>query len=164
MKKIIKSIMFIATTAMTLAGCTKDIDETTDIAINGGSVALKIDAQIADTRTDRDAATGKLSWNATDELGVVVVGAEATDINLKAVTDGSGAFETTGGTQTAGTMYAYFPYREYSTDSSFADYNSTGATDIWVSLNSGQMQSAAGAFEAGKYITMVSEPAALVEN
>lgn len=164
MKKIIKSIMFIATTAMTLAGCTKDIDEATDVAINGGSVALKLDAQIADTRTDRDAATGKLSWNATDELGVVVVGAEATDINLKAVTDGSGAFETTGGTQTAGTMYAYFPYREYATDSSFPDFNSTGATDIWISLNSGQMQSAAGAFEAGKYITMVSEPATLVEN
>ncbi len=164
MKKIIKSIMFIATTAMILAGCTKDIDEATGITLKGGSVALKIDAQIADTRTDRDAATGKLSWNATDELGVVVVGAEATDINLKAVTDGSGAFSTTGGTQTAGTMYAYFPYREYSTDSDFADFNSKGATDIWISLNSGQMQSAAGVFEAGKYITMVSEPATLVEN
>lgn len=163
MKKILKSIMFIATTAMTLAGCTKDIDAATEIAQTGGSVALKLDAQIADTRTDRDAATGKLSWNATDELGVVVVGAEATDINLKAVTDGSGAFETSGGTQTAGTMYAYFPYRKYSTDSDFADYNSTGATDIWISLNSGQTQSAAGAFEAGKYITMVSEPATLVE-
>lgn len=164
MKKIIKSIMFIAATAMTLAGCTNDIDESTGIAQKGGSVALQIDAQIADTRTDRDEATGKLSWNATDELGVTVVGAEATDINLKAVTDGSGAFETSGGTQTAGTMYAYFPYREYATDGSFKDFNSTGATDIWISLNSGQTQSVAGAFEAGKYITMVSEPAALVEN
>lgn len=164
MKKIIKSIAFIAATAMTLAGCTNDIDGTTDIAQKGGSVALQIDAQIADTRTDRDEATGKLSWNATDELGVTVVGAEATDINLKAVTDGSGAFETSGGTQTAGTMYAYFPYREYATDGSFKDFNSTGATDIWISLNSGQTQSVAGAFEAGKYITMVSEPAALVEN
>lgn len=164
MKKIIKSIMFIAATAMTLAGCTNDIDEATDIAQKGGSVALQIDAQIADTRTDRDEATGKLSWNATDELGVTVVGAGATDINLKAVTDGSGAFETSGGTQTAGTMYAYFPYREYATDGSFKDFNSTGATDIWISLNSGQTQSVAGAFEAGKYITMVSEPAALVEN
>lgn len=164
MKKIIKSIMFIAATAMTLAGCTNDIDGTTDIAQKGGSVALQIDAQIADTRTDRDEATGKLSWNATDELGVTVVGAEATDINLKAVTDGSGAFETSGGTQTAGTMYAYFPYREYATDGSFKDFNSTGATDIWISLNSGQTQSVAGAFEAGKYITMVSEPATLVEN
>lgn len=164
MKKIIKSIAFIAATAMTLTGCTNDIDGTTDIAQKGGSVALQIDAQIADTRTDRDEATGKLSWNATDELGVTVVGAEATDINLKAVTDGSGAFETSGGTQTAGTMYAYFPYREYATDGSFKDFNSTGATDIWISLNSGQTQSVAGAFEAGKYITMVSEPAALVEN
>lgn len=164
MKKIIKSIMFIAATAMTLAGCTNDIDEATDIAQKGGSVALQIDAQIADTRTDRDEATGKLSWNATDELGVTVVGAGATDINLKAVTDGSGAFETSGGTQTAGTMYAYFPYREYATDGSFKDFNSTGATDIWISLNSGQTQSVAGAFEAGKYITMVSEPATLVEN
>lgn len=164
MKKIIKSIAFIAATAMTLAGCTNDIDGTTDIAQKGGSVALQIDAQIADTRTDRDEATGKLSWNATDELGVTVVGAEATDINLKAVTDGSGAFETSGGTQTAGTMYAYFPYREYATDGSFKDFNSKGATDIWISLNSGQTQSVAGAFEAGKYITMVSEPAALVEN
>lgn len=164
MKKIIKSIAFIAATAMTLAGCTNDIDGTTDIAQKGGSVALQIDAQIADTRTDRDEATGKLSWNSTDELGVTVVGAEATDINLKAVTDGSGAFETSGGTQTAGTMYAYFPYREYATDGSFKDFNSTGATDIWISLNSGQTQSVAGAFEAGKYITMVSEPAALVEN
>ena len=164
MKKIIKSIAFIAATAMTLAGCTNDIDEATDIARKGGSVALQIDAQIADTRTDRDEATGKLSWNATDELGVTVVGAEATDINLKAVTDGSGAFETSGGTQTAGTMYAYFPYRVYATDGSFKDFNSTGATDIWISLNSGQIQSVAGAFEAGKYITMVSEPAALVEN
>lgn len=164
MKKIIKSIAFIAATAMTLAGCTNDIDEATDIAQKGGSVALQIDARIDDTRTDRDEATGKLSWNATDELGVTVVGAEATDINLKAVTDGSGAFETSGGTQTAGTMYAYFPYREYATDGSFKDFNSTGATDIWISLNSGQTQSVAGAFEAGKYITMVSEPAALVEN
>lgn len=164
MKKIIKSIAFIAATAMTLTGCTNDIDGTTDIAQKGGSVALQIDAQIADTRTDRDEATGKLSWNATDELGVTVVGAEATDINLKAVTDGSGAFETSGGTQTAGTMYAYFPYREYATDGSFKDFNSKGATDIWISLNSGQTQSVAGAFEAGKYITMVSEPAALVEN
>lgn len=164
MKKIIKSIAFIAATAMTLTGCTNDIDGTTDIAQKGGSVALQIDAQIADTRTDRDEATGKLSWNSTDELGVTVVGAEATDINLKAVTDGSGAFETSGGTQTAGTMYAYFPYREYATDGSFKDFNSTGATDIWISLNSGQTQSVAGAFEAGKYITMVSEPAALVEN
>ena len=164
MKKIIKSIAFIAATAMTLTGCTNDIDGTTDIAQKGGSVALQIDAQIADTRTDRDEATGKLSWNATDELGVTVVGAEATDINLKAVTDGSGAFETSGGTQTAGTMYAYFPYREYATDGSFKDYNSKGATDIWISLNSGQTQSVAGAFEAGKYITMVSEPATLVEN
>lgn len=164
MKKIIKSIAFIAATAMTLTGCTNDIDGTTDIAQKGGSVALQIDAQIADTRTDRDEATGKLSWNATDELGVTVVGAEATDINLKAVTDGSGAFETSGGTQTAGTMYAYFPYREYATDGSFKGFNSTGATDIWISLNSGQTQSVAGAFEAGKYITMVSEPAALVEN
>lgn len=164
MKKIIKSIAFIAATAMTLAGCTNDIDESTGIAQKGGSVALQIDAQIADTRTDRDEATGKLSWNATDELGVTVVGAEATDINLKAVTDGSGAFETSGGTQTAGTMYAYFPYREYATDGSFKDFNSTGATDIWISLNSGQTQSVAGAFEAGKYITMVSEPATLVEN
>lgn len=164
MKKIIKSIMFIAATAMTLTGCTNDIDEATDIAQKGGSVALQIDAQIADTRTDRDEATGKLSWNATDELGVTVVGAGATDINLKAVTDGSGAFETSGGTQTTGTMYAYFPYREYATDGSFKDFNSTGATDIWISLNSGQTQSVAGAFEAGKYITMVSEPAALVEN
>ena len=164
MKKIIKSIAFIAATAMTLAGCTNDIDEATDIAHKGGSVALQIDAQIADTRTDRDEATGKLSWNATDELGVTVVGAEATDINLKAVTDGSGAFETSGGTQTAGTMYAYFPYREYATDGNFKNFNSTGATDIWISLNSGQTQSVAGAFEAGKYITMVSEPAALVEN
>lgn len=164
MKKIIKSIAFIAATAMTLAGCTNDIDEATDIAHKGGSVALQIDARIADTRTDRDEATGKLSWNATDELGVTVVGAEATDINLKAVTDGSGAFETSGGTQTAGTMYAYFPYREYATDGSFKDFNSKGATDIWISLNSGQTQSVAGAFEAGKYITMVSEPAALVEN
>lgn len=164
MKKIIKSIAFIAATAMTLTGCTNDIDGTTDIAQKGGSVALQIDAQIADTRTDRDEATGKLSWNATDELGVTVVGAEATDINLKAVTDGSGAFETSGGTQTAGTMYAYFPYREYATDGSFKDFNSTGATDIWISLNSGQTQSVAGAFEAGKYITMVSEPATLVEN
>ncbi len=164
MKKIIKSIAFIAATAMTLAGCTNDIDEATDIAQKGGSVALQIDARIADTRTDRDEATGKLSWNATDELGVTVVGAEATDINLKAVTDGSGAFETSGGTQTAGTMYAYFPYREYATDASFKDFNSTGATDIWISLNSGQTQSVAGAFEAGKYITMVSEPATLVEN
>lgn len=164
MKKIIKSIAFIAATAMTLAGCTNDIDEATDIAHKGGSVALQIDARIADTRTDRDEATGKLSWNSTDELGVTVVGAEATDINLKAVTDGSGAFETSGGTQTAGTMYAYFPYREYATDGSFKDFNSTGATDIWISLNSGQTQSVAGAFEAGKYITMVSEPATLVEN
>lgn len=164
MKKIIKSIAFIAATAMTLAGCTNDIDEATDIAHKGGSVALQIDAQIADTRTDRDEATGKLSWNSTDELGVTVVGAEATDINLKAVTDGSGAFETSGGTQTAGTMYAYFPYREYATDGNFKNFNSTGATDIWISLNSGQTQSVAGAFEAGKYITMVSEPAALVEN
>lgn len=164
MKKIIKSIAFIAATAMTLTGCTNDIDGTTDIAQKGGSVALQIDAQIADTRTDRDEATGKLSWNSTDELGVTVVGAEATDINLKAVTDGSGAFETSGGTQTAGTMYAYFPYREYATDGSFKDFNSKGATDIWISLNSGQTQSVAGAFEAGKYITMVSEPAALVEN
>lgn len=164
MKKIIKSIAFIAATAMTLAGCTNDIDESTGIAQKGGSVALQIDAQIADTRTDRDEATGKLSWNATDELGITVVGAGATDINLKAVTDGSGAFETSGGTQTAGTMYAYFPYREYATDGSFKDFNSTGATDIWISLNSGQTQSVAGAFEAGKYITMVSEPAALVEN
>lgn len=164
MKKIIKSIAFIAATAMTLAGCTNDIDEATDIAQKGGSVALQIDARIDDTRTDRDEATGKLSWNATDELGVTVVGAEATDINLKAVTDGSGAFETSGGTQTAGTMYAYFPYREYATDGSFKDFNSTGATDIWISLNSGQTQSVAGAFEAGKYITMVSEPATLVEN
>ena len=164
MKKIIKSIAFIAATAMTLTGCTNDIDGTTDIAQKGGSVALQIDAQIANTRTDRDEATGKLSWNATDELGVTVVGAGATDINLKAVTDGSGAFETSGGTQTAGTMYAYFPYREYATDGSFKDFNSTGATDIWISLNSGQTQSVAGAFEAGKYITMVSEPATLVEN
>lgn len=61
-------------------------------------------------------------------------------------------------------MYAYFPYREYATDGSFKDFNSTGATDIWISLNSGQTQSVAGAFEAGKYIAMVSEPAALVEN
>lgn len=164
MKKIIKSIAFIAATAMTLAGCTNDIDESTGIAHKGGSVALQIDARIDDTRTDRDEATGKLSWNSTDELGVTVVGAEATDINLKAVTDGSGAFETSGGTQTAGTMYAYFPYREYATDGSFKDFNSTGATDIWISLNSGQTQSVAGAFEAGKYITMVSEPATLVEN
>ena len=164
MKKIIKSIAFIAATAMTLAGCTNDIDEATGIAHKGGSVALQIDAQIADTRTDRDEATGKLSWNSTDELGVTVVGAEATDINLKAVTDGSGVFETSGGTQTAGTMYAHFPYREYATDGSFKDFNSTGATDIWISLNSGQTQSVAGAFEAGKYITMVSEPAVLVEN
>lgn len=166
MKKIIKSIAFIAATAMTLAGCTNDIDERQTIGTpqKGGSVALQINAQIADTRTDRDEATGKLSWNATDELGVTVVGAEATDINLKAVTDGSGVFETSDGTQTAGTMYAYFPYREYATDDSFKDFNSTGATDIWISLNSGQTQSVAGAFEAGKYITMVSEPATLVEN
>lgn len=166
MKKIIKNIMFIAATAMTLAGCTNDIDEgqAIDISQKGGNVALKLDAQIADSRTDRDDTTGKLSWNATDELGVVVVGADAIDVNLKAITDGSGSFETAGGTQTTGTMYAYFPYREYASDSSFAAYNSKDATDIWVSLNSGQTQSVAGAFEAGKYITMVSEPATLVEN
>jgi len=167
MKKIIKNIMFIAAAAMAFVGCTGDIDEkqAIDTDRKGGSVSLRFDAQIDETRTDRDETTGKLSWNATDGLGVVVVGANACDINLKAVTDGSGVFETSGGTQTAGTMYAYFPYREYASDTTpdFVQFNSTGAGDVWISLNSGQEQSAAGAFEAGKYVTMVSEPAALVE-
>ncbi len=167
MKKSIKNIMFIAAAAMAFVGCTADIDEnqTIDTGLKGGNVSLRFDALIDETRTDRDAATGKLSWNATDELGVVIVGADANDINLKAVTDGSGVFETSGGTQTAGTMYAYFPYREYASDTTeaFVQFNSKGAEDVWISLNSGQEQSAAGAFEAGKYVTMVSEPAALVE-
>lgn len=167
MKKIIRQISFIAVAAMALVACTNGIDEghSIDTATKGGNVSLRFDALIDDTRTDRDEATGKLSWNATDELGVTVIGTESNDVNLKAVTDGSGVFETSGGTLTSGTMYACFPYREYASDATaaFKQFNSKGADDMWISLNSGQEQSAAGAFEAGRYITMVSEPAAFAE-
>ncbi len=151
MKRIIRTVMFIAAAAMTLPSCTKDFNEVTVDDKPAGNVSLALSASLNDVRVSRE-DSGKLNWEASDAIGVFI----GADKNLRARTDetlcADGRFFTTDGTETSGTLYAYYPYNEYASES-------TGAADVWVSMAQGQLQSAGSVCEVGRYLTMVAAPA-----
>ena len=124
MKRIIRTVMFIAAAAMTLPSCTKDFNEVTVDDKPAGNVSLALSASLNDVRVSRE-DSGKLNWEADDAIGVFI----GADRNLRATTDetlcADGRFFTTGGTETTGTLYAYYPYNEYASES-------TGAADVWL--------------------------------
>ncbi|MGN0007332.1 MAG: fibronectin type III domain-containing protein [Alistipes sp.] len=145
MKKITNSL--IAISAMLIAfSCTKDLADTTTITPNGKQ--LELTAAIDESRVARE-NDGKLSWTADDALGLFV----GSDINIKAATNAElvaeGKFLADGITAESGTIYAYYPYNTFASQS-------TGTADVWLSIAQGQTQSAKDVFDAGKYFTMVS--------
>lgn len=145
MKKITNSL--IAISAMLVAfSCTKDLADTTTITTNGKQ--LELTAAIDASRVARE-DDGKLSWTTEDALGLFV----GSDINIKASTNAellaANKFVAEGLTAESGTIYAYYPYNTFATQS-------TGVSDVWLSIAQGQTQSAKNVFDAGKYFTMVS--------
>lgn len=159
MKKMIKSVMMVAVAATLLVSCAKDL--TNEAPVKPGmdveGVTLRLSAAVADSRMSSVDMT-KLNFEATDELGVFLVGSESgLDKNLKATMPEGGTpgqFEVTGAKVAAGNLYAYYPYNQW------AD-SSTSAEDVWVCIPQGQEQSAPGKFEAANYLTMVAGPVAI---
>lgn len=151
MKTTTKSL--IAISAMLIAfSCTKDLADNTVVAPDGGNT-LAFTATIDDnaSRTER-ADDGKLSWAADDAMGLFV----GTDINVKASTSAElaaeGRFVADGITATSGTIYAYYPYNAFASQS-------TDNTDVWLCIAQGQTQSAKDVFDAGNFLTMVADAA-----
>ena len=149
MKKITKSLIAISAVLIAFS-CTKDMAET-PVATPVEGKQLAFTATVDDSRVER-ANDGKLSWCADDAFGIFV----GTDINAKATTSAElvadGTFIADGITSESGTIYAYYPYNSFSSQS-------TGTSDVWLSIAQGQMQSAKDVFDAGKYFTMVSDAA-----
>ncbi len=149
MKKITNSLIAISA-ALIAFSCTKDLAETPAITPAEGK-QLAFTAAIDNSRVER-ADDGKLSWNADDAFGIFV----GSDINAKATTSAElvadGTFIVDGITAESGTVYAYYPYNAFASQS-------TDHTDVWLSIAQGQMQSAKDVFDAGKYFTMVADAA-----
>lgn len=149
MKKITNSLIAISATLIAFS-CTKDLAETPAVTPAEGK-RLAFTATIDNSRVER-ADDGKLSWNADDAFGIFV----GSDINAKATTSAElvadGTFIVDGITAESGTIYAYYPYNAFASQS--ADH-----TDVWLSIAQGQMQSAKDVFDAGKYFTMVADAA-----
>ncbi len=149
MKKITNSLIAISA-ALIAFSCTKDLAETPAVTPAEGK-QLAFTAAIDNSRVER-ADDGKLSWNADDAFGIFV----GSDINAKATTSAElvadGTFIVDGITAESGTVYAYYPYNAFASQS-------TDHTDVWLSIAQGQMQSAKDVFDAGKYFTMVADAA-----
>ena len=149
MKKITNSLIAISAVLIAFS-CTKDMAETPAVTpVEGKQLAFT--ATVDDSRVER-ADDGKLSWCADDAFGIFV----GTDINAKATTSAEmvadGTFIADGITAESGTIYAYYPYNSFSSQS-------TGTSDVWLSIAQGQTQSVKDVFDAGKYFTMVSDAA-----
>lgn len=146
MRRIIHSILL---AGLCLAmSCTKDTTSDQDAISSGPTFA--VGATIAclqpDTRLEVDDSY-RLSWTEGDAIGIFQK-TGITILNTRAQYDAaSGRFIAVGEASVAGRMSAYYPYRKYAS-------TSTSDTDVWVSLNQGQNQSAVGKFEAVRYLTM----------
>lgn len=168
-----RNIMLVAVAAMACASCAKDITADEAISVNDGkqlkgNVSLSFTADLDATKTTY--ADGKLSWAATDEIGVVVKGAEASDINLKAITTeekcATGSFFTDGGTQTAGKMFAYYPFNDCNDPELDGNKRASVALSeksMWVIIPQGQMQSKVNEAEFGSYLPMAAGPVDLTD-
>lgn len=178
MRKFYSSVMLFAAAAMAFASCAKDLTsdsaEKVDdqkIEKKAGNVTINFTATLTDDTRASIAADGKMAWEATDAIGLVVKGTEATDINLKAITAeslcGDGRFFTEGGTVAEGTVYAYYPWVKFN-ETDVAENTKGGVLQLseksmWSVVAQYQVQSAANVNEAGRYMTMAAEGVTLTE-
>ncbi|MBQ0081105.1 MAG: hypothetical protein KBS95_06130 [Alistipes sp.] len=179
MKNLFRSLMLVAIVAMAFVSCTKDLAETENKSqlqtLNKHYYNLQVEALLNDTRVACD-NEGKLSWMATDSIGVVLVGYDESgeddsNVDVCAKTDAeackAGKFVADSVSVVSGKMYAYYPYTpynnpEWTASSCLPNKNADGVPtvneeSIWVVLKQSQHQSVAGAQEFGNYFTMAAE-------
>lgn len=157
---------------MACFSCAKEMEEISSVTSVASGDPVQIVATIDNTKI-ACGEDGKLSWTATDKIGLMVVGTDSSsDINLDFSTDEEmcnyNVFSRSeAGSVLDGTVYAYYPYVEYNNpdiayDACIPNKDlHVNADSTWICLASGQHQSQANAMEFGNYFTMIAGPAAI---
>lgn len=149
MKKIFTSLMVLATVAMAISSCNKEIDIQKDEPVAGKMKTITVKTGI-ETRTTLDADHANLVWSSGDQISIF----NDTDNTNSALTYAAGGDMTVEVPEETVIIYAHYPY--------YKD-NKEGPKNVSIYISNKQTQKNPGELD-GYYYPMVAKGTVTADN
>ena len=149
MKKVITSLIVLATLAMAFSSCSKEVDVQEDVQVSGKMKTITVKTDI-ETRTTLDADHANLVWSSGDQISIF----NDTDNTNSALTYAAGGDLTVQVPEETEEIYAHYPYYKE---------NKEGPTNVSVYISNKQTQKNPGELN-GYYFPMVAKGTVNADN